>query len=75
MEVRETGNASFGEVEHPLLRQQVLDPKTGREGVLMAVCETTRGYTQGRHETALTAYIRDTTGREFTAAAGSVVAA
>ncbi|MFE7096699.1 hypothetical protein [Streptomyces erythrochromogenes] len=67
-------NTAFDHVDHPLLHKQVLDPTSGREGKLMAVCHETLGYVEGARRTALTAYIRGTDGREFTAVATKVVA-
>ncbi|WP_405449566.1 hypothetical protein [Streptomyces erythrochromogenes] len=67
-------NTAFDHVDHPLLHKQVRDPTSGRVGKLMAVCHETLGYVEGGRRTALTAYIRGIDGREFTAAATTVVA-
>lgn len=69
MEVRESQPyESFGYVDHPLLRQQVRDPRSGREGELMAVVEEVVGTVAGVQQHTRTAYIRGADGREFTAA-------
>ncbi|AWZ06186.1 MULTISPECIES: hypothetical protein [unclassified Streptomyces] len=70
MEVPEEGTSVELEYEdHPLLHRQVRDPKTGREGQVMAVMRQTLGHTAGRRREALTAYVRPAGGGpEFTAA-------
>ncbi|MDJ0381171.1 hypothetical protein [Streptomyces sp. G-G2] len=69
MEVRESvTDNGFGHIGHPLLHQQVRDPRTDREGELMAVVREPIGRVAGRQEYARTAYVRGSDGREFTAA-------
>ncbi|MET9698948.1 hypothetical protein ABZY31_18745 [Streptomyces sp. NPDC006529] len=74
MDVRETGPAEgFGHVGHPLLHARVRDPRSGREGELMAVVEECVGTVAGTPRHARTAYVRDATGVEFTAAPDTLV--
>ncbi|MFD6874546.1 MULTISPECIES: hypothetical protein [unclassified Streptomyces] len=61
-------------LDHPLLHQQVRDPKTGRAGTLMAVSHETLGYAGGRERKTHTAWIRGADGIEFTAAAATLEA-
>ncbi|MET9697654.1 hypothetical protein ABZY31_12080 [Streptomyces sp. NPDC006529] len=69
MEVRESKpDEAYGHLDHPLLRQRVRDPRTGREGELMAVVEECVGTVAGVPQRARTAYVRGADGREFTAA-------
>ncbi|MDJ0385866.1 hypothetical protein [Streptomyces sp. G-G2] len=69
MEVREsTPDGGFGHVDHPLLHQRVRDPRTDREGELMAVVREPHGYVSGRQQYTRTAYVRGADDREFTAA-------
>ncbi|MFJ7204266.1 hypothetical protein ACIQWR_12120 [Streptomyces sp. NPDC098789] len=69
MEVREhRPDEAFGHTEHLLLHQQVRDPGTGREGVLMAVLREFVGTAAGRQVHTRTAYVRGADGLEFTAA-------
>ncbi|MFI5983084.1 hypothetical protein ACIBEA_19695 [Streptomyces sp. NPDC051555] len=69
MDVRENGpDETFGHVDHPLLRQRVRDPKSLREGELMAVVEECLGTVRGIAQYTRTAYVRGADGLEFTAA-------
>ncbi|WP_330332568.1 hypothetical protein OHS33_24570 [Streptomyces sp. NBC_00536] len=69
MEVRESSPAeAFGHVDHPLLHEQVRDPRTQHGGELMAVVEEYIGTVAGTPKHTRTAYIRDASGLEFTAA-------
>ncbi|MER5729087.1 hypothetical protein ABT084_12265 [Streptomyces sp. NPDC002138] len=73
MEVRESRpDDSFGHVDHPLLGQQVHDPKSGLQGELMAVVEEFVGTVAGTRRHARTAYVRGADGLEFTAAPGTL---
>ncbi|KOU57270.1 hypothetical protein ADK55_12395 [Streptomyces sp. WM4235] len=74
MAVREQArpDEAFNHVDHPLLHRQVRDRKTDREGTLMAVLRDPVGTVSGRQQYARTAYIRDDSGVEFTAAPGDV---
>ncbi|WP_330332020.1 hypothetical protein OHS33_21445 [Streptomyces sp. NBC_00536] len=74
MEVRESRpDETFGHVHHPLLNQQVRDPRTDREGELMAVVEESIGYVAGTSKHTRTAYVRAANGLEFTAAPDTLV--
>ncbi|MFJ7202291.1 hypothetical protein ACIQWR_01960 [Streptomyces sp. NPDC098789] len=69
MDVREgRPDETFGHVDHPLLRQRVRDPKSLREGELMAVVEESLGTVGGIPRYTRTAYVRGDDGLEFTAA-------
>ncbi|MFJ7205919.1 hypothetical protein ACIQWR_20575 [Streptomyces sp. NPDC098789] len=73
MEVREGGPKEiFGHVDHSLLHQQVRDPKSEREGELMAVVEEFVGTVAGEQKYTRTAYVRGADGLEFTAAPGTL---
>ncbi|MFI5979294.1 hypothetical protein ACIBEA_00305 [Streptomyces sp. NPDC051555] len=69
MEVREgRPDEIYGYVDHPFLRQSVRDPRTLREGELMAVVEEFVGTVAGERTYTRTAYVRGADGLEFTAA-------
>lgn len=73
MDVREgRSGGAFEYLDHPLLRQRVRDPKTDREGELMAVIQEPLGPVAGRPQYTRTAYIRGVDGLEFTAAPGTL---
>ncbi|MET3984338.1 hypothetical protein [Streptomyces sp. PvR034] len=59
---------AFGYVDHPLLHRRVRDPRSGREGELMAVVKECVGTVAGAPRHTRTAYVRAANGLEFTAA-------
>ncbi|WP_330331276.1 hypothetical protein OHS33_17105 [Streptomyces sp. NBC_00536] len=74
MDVRETvPSTAFVYEEHPLLHQRVRDPKTDREGELMAVVCEPLGQVAGRRHYTRTAYVRAANGLEFTVAPDTLV--
>ncbi|MER5727467.1 hypothetical protein ABT084_03745 [Streptomyces sp. NPDC002138] len=74
MEVRESRSLeAFGHVDHPLLHRRVRDPKSDREGELMAVVEEYVGTVAGTPKNTRTAYVRAANGLEFTAAPDTLV--
>ncbi|MET9697041.1 hypothetical protein ABZY31_08950 [Streptomyces sp. NPDC006529] len=66
-------NEAFGHVDHPHLRRQVRDPRSDREGELMAVVEEYVGTVAGAPQHTRTAFVRAPNGLEFTAAPDTLV--